>query len=44
MKALKFCSYWAGHLVSILMVRFDLGWLYPIYNWLISAGWGYWED
>jgi len=33
---ISFLLYFAGNIISYPMVYFDLGWLYPIYHWLMS--------
>ncbi len=34
--ALSWVLFWIGHFVSVPMERFDWGFLYPTYNWLMG--------
>jgi len=33
---ISFLLYFTGNIISYPMVCLDLGWLYPIYHWLMS--------
>ena len=38
-QTLAYVLYYTGHWVSFPMSKFDLGWLYPFYNWcMIKSG------
>ena len=38
-QALAYVLYHIGHWISSPMARYDLGWLYPLYNWcMIKSG------